>query len=157
MTILRSLAKIVSILLFTTLSSTIGNQLNAQDGKALFQQNCASCHAVNKKLTGIYGNVEGITIELKKNSYNVPGLVHDTDINNDDGIKISTTRNDLGKIVNDTIDDLSHLPDDHRFNLDIFIRSLSIIVCNSNSSFILAINKLAIDKALSSDLVFIIK
>ncbi|MFM2439027.1 MAG: hypothetical protein RLZ16_23 [Bacteroidota bacterium] len=52
MTILRSLAKIVSILLFTTLSSTIGNQLNAQDGKALFQQNCASCHAVNKKLTG---------------------------------------------------------------------------------------------------------
>jgi mono/diheme cytochrome c family protein len=52
MTILRSLAKIVSILLFITLSSTIGNQLNAQDGKALFQQNCASCHAVNKKLTG---------------------------------------------------------------------------------------------------------
>ena len=52
MTILRSLAKIVSILLFTTLSSTIGNQLIAQDGKALFQQNCASCHAVNKKLTG---------------------------------------------------------------------------------------------------------
>ncbi len=52
MTILRSLAKIVSILLFITLSSTIGNQLIAQDGKALFQQNCASCHAVNKKLTG---------------------------------------------------------------------------------------------------------
>lgn len=24
----------------------------AQDGKALFQANCASCHAVNKKLTG---------------------------------------------------------------------------------------------------------
>ena len=52
MTILRSLAKIVSILLFITLSSTTGNKLNAQDGKALFQQNCASCHAVNKKLTG---------------------------------------------------------------------------------------------------------
>ena len=26
--------------------------MNAQDGKALFSQNCASCHAVNKKLTG---------------------------------------------------------------------------------------------------------
>ena len=52
MTILRSLAKIVSIFLFITLSSPIGNQLNAQDGKALFSQNCASCHAVNKKLTG---------------------------------------------------------------------------------------------------------
>ncbi len=52
MTILRSLAKIVSIFLFITFSSSIGNQLNAQDGKALFSQNCASCHAVNKKLTG---------------------------------------------------------------------------------------------------------
>jgi len=27
-------------------------KLMAQDGKALFQANCASCHAVNKKLTG---------------------------------------------------------------------------------------------------------
>jgi len=52
MTILRSLAKIVSIFLFITLSSAIGNRLQAQDGKALFSQNCASCHAVNKKLTG---------------------------------------------------------------------------------------------------------
>ena len=52
MTMLRSLAKIVSIFLFITLSSSIGNQLNAQDGKALFSQNCASCHAVNKNLTG---------------------------------------------------------------------------------------------------------
>jgi mono/diheme cytochrome c family protein len=52
MTILRSLAKIVSIFLFITLSSSIGNSLQAQDGKALFSQNCASCHAVNKKLTG---------------------------------------------------------------------------------------------------------
>ena len=52
MTILRSLAKIVSIFLFITFSSSIGNQLIAQDGKALFSQNCASCHAVNKKLTG---------------------------------------------------------------------------------------------------------
>ncbi|TRZ81624.1 MAG: cytochrome C [Sediminibacterium sp.] len=52
MTMLRSLAKIVTILLFITLSSSIGNQINAQDGKALFSQNCASCHAVNKNLTG---------------------------------------------------------------------------------------------------------
>ena len=52
MTILRSLTKILSIFLFITLSTSIGNQVNAQDGKALFSQNCASCHAVNKKLTG---------------------------------------------------------------------------------------------------------
>ncbi len=30
----------------------IGNKLFAQDGKALFQTNCASCHAVDKQLTG---------------------------------------------------------------------------------------------------------
>ncbi len=52
MTILRQLAKIVSIFLLITSSTAIGNQLNAQDGKALFSANCASCHAVNKKLTG---------------------------------------------------------------------------------------------------------
>jgi len=52
MTSLRSLAKIVSIFLFIAFSSSIGNQLNAQDGKSLFSQNCASCHAVNKRLTG---------------------------------------------------------------------------------------------------------
>jgi len=33
-------------------SLLIGNKLFAQDGKALFQANCASCHAINKKLTG---------------------------------------------------------------------------------------------------------
>jgi len=36
MTMLRSLAKIVSIFLLITLSTSIGNHLNAQDGKALF-------------------------------------------------------------------------------------------------------------------------
>ncbi|RFM30370.1 c-type cytochrome [Deminuibacter soli] len=30
----------------------LGNSALAQDGKALFSQNCASCHAVNKQLTG---------------------------------------------------------------------------------------------------------
>jgi len=52
MTTLRNLVKIVTIFLFITFSAAIGNQLNAQDGKALFSANCASCHAVNKKLTG---------------------------------------------------------------------------------------------------------
>jgi len=52
MTTLRNLAKIITIFLFITFSAAIGNQLNAQDGKALFSANCASCHAVNKKLTG---------------------------------------------------------------------------------------------------------
>ena len=43
----KILASIVFI--FTVLS---GVKLYAQDGGALFQQNCASCHAVNKDLTG---------------------------------------------------------------------------------------------------------
>lgn len=34
------------------ISLLIGNKSFAQDGKALFQANCASCHAVGKKLTG---------------------------------------------------------------------------------------------------------
>lgn len=33
-------------------SLLIGDKLFAQDGKALFQTNCASCHAINKKATG---------------------------------------------------------------------------------------------------------
>jgi len=34
------------------LAISFSNTVHAQDGKALFSQNCASCHAVNKKLTG---------------------------------------------------------------------------------------------------------
>lgn len=34
------------------LSFYLGTSANAQDGKTLFQANCASCHAVNKKVTG---------------------------------------------------------------------------------------------------------
>ena len=39
-----------SILIFAGFFS--GNSVNAQDGKTLFQTNCASCHQVHKKLTG---------------------------------------------------------------------------------------------------------
>jgi cytochrome c551/c552 len=38
------------VVLFISLLSS--NITNAQDGKALFMQNCAACHAVDKKLTG---------------------------------------------------------------------------------------------------------
>src|SRR5688500_12485956 len=38
-------------LLLILLPST-GNKLQAQDGATIFQQNCASCHAINKDLTG---------------------------------------------------------------------------------------------------------
>ncbi|ULQ55539.1 c-type cytochrome [Flavihumibacter rivuli] len=48
----RSNAKrfVISILFLTVFC--FGTNVWAQDGKALFQQNCASCHAVNKNLTG---------------------------------------------------------------------------------------------------------
>ena len=39
-----------SALFFLLLS--VGNQAVAQDGKAIFQDNCASCHSVTKDLTG---------------------------------------------------------------------------------------------------------
>ena len=40
------------IQLFFLLILSTGTKIYAQDGAAIFQQNCASCHAVNKKLTG---------------------------------------------------------------------------------------------------------
>jgi mono/diheme cytochrome c family protein len=40
------------LLLFLFLTLLNGMRVQAQDGKALFQTNCASCHALNKKLTG---------------------------------------------------------------------------------------------------------
>ncbi|MBC6491988.1 c-type cytochrome [Flavihumibacter stibioxidans] len=48
----RSIAKklVISFLLLTVVC--FDQQVFAQDGKALFQQNCASCHAVSKNLTG---------------------------------------------------------------------------------------------------------
>ena len=48
----RSIAKklVISFLLLTVVC--FDQQVFAQDGKALFQQNCASCHAVSKDLTG---------------------------------------------------------------------------------------------------------
>ncbi len=48
----RRLAKtsVTGTILF--LSFSLGTSANAQDGKTLFQTNCASCHAVNKKVTG---------------------------------------------------------------------------------------------------------
>jgi mono/diheme cytochrome c family protein len=43
--------KLLSCLLFVTIISST-NSLLAQDGTALFRSNCASCHALNKALTG---------------------------------------------------------------------------------------------------------
>ena len=37
---------------FAILSISLTTIAHAQDGKALFSQNCASCHAIDKKLTG---------------------------------------------------------------------------------------------------------
>jgi cytochrome c551/c552 len=41
---------LLSALFFLLLS--VGNKLTAQDGKTIFQNNCASCHSVTKDLTG---------------------------------------------------------------------------------------------------------
>src|ERR1700733_1579530 len=48
----RRLAKTYFTGTVLLLSFYLGTSANAQDGKTLFQANCASCHAVNKKVTG---------------------------------------------------------------------------------------------------------
>ena len=48
----RRLAKTCFTGTILSLSLLLGTSANAQDGKTLFQTNCASCHAVNKKMTG---------------------------------------------------------------------------------------------------------
>ncbi|MDE3251655.1 MAG: c-type cytochrome [Bacteroidota bacterium] len=48
----RRLAKTIFTGTILFLSFTLGTTANAQDGKTLFQTNCASCHAVHKKVTG---------------------------------------------------------------------------------------------------------
>lgn len=40
------------IQLFLIIIFSLGNKLQAQDGAQIFQQNCASCHSVQKRLTG---------------------------------------------------------------------------------------------------------
>lgn len=42
----------VKILITIFLLLLLANQLQSQDGAAIFQQNCAACHSVNKDLTG---------------------------------------------------------------------------------------------------------
>ena len=37
---------------FLLFSFSLGSNVNAQDGKALFNQKCASCHAIDKNLVG---------------------------------------------------------------------------------------------------------
>ncbi len=48
----RSITKTILLSTIVFLSLFFGNIVNAQDGKALFSQNCAACHAIDKKLTG---------------------------------------------------------------------------------------------------------
>lgn len=46
----RGVKTLIPLFLILLLSSV--NRLQAQDGATIFQQNCASCHAINKDLTG---------------------------------------------------------------------------------------------------------
>lgn len=45
-------AKTIYFSVVLSISLLFGSSINAQDGRALFSQNCASCHAVKKDLTG---------------------------------------------------------------------------------------------------------
>ncbi len=48
----RSTTKTIILSTIIFLSFSFGNIAKAQDGKALFSQNCAACHAIDKRLTG---------------------------------------------------------------------------------------------------------
>jgi len=48
----RAIVRKLSFFLFFLSIVSFKNRLLAQDGKAIFQSNCASCHALNKNLTG---------------------------------------------------------------------------------------------------------
>jgi mono/diheme cytochrome c family protein len=52
MILLRSITKTFLLGSVILLVFSFSNVAKAQDGKALFSQNCASCHAIDKKLTG---------------------------------------------------------------------------------------------------------
>jgi cytochrome c2 len=52
MTNLRRIARKLSIITSFAFLLLLSNTSFSQDGKALFMQNCASCHAMDKKLTG---------------------------------------------------------------------------------------------------------
>jgi len=49
---LRSIAKTFFLTLTILVAFSFLSTASAQDGKALFSANCASCHAINKQLTG---------------------------------------------------------------------------------------------------------
>lgn len=48
----RSITKTILLSTIIFLSFSFSNNAKAQDGKALFSQNCAACHAIDKRLTG---------------------------------------------------------------------------------------------------------
>jgi len=52
MAFVKNFARLILVLSIAMLVNVFSNPILAQDGKALFSQNCAACHAVNKKLTG---------------------------------------------------------------------------------------------------------
>ena len=48
----RNITKTILLSTIILLGFSFTNTAGAQDGKALFSQNCAACHAIDKKLTG---------------------------------------------------------------------------------------------------------
>jgi hypothetical protein len=72
---LRIINTILTSILFILLLS-FSNTSNAQDGKALFMKNCASCHAVDKKLTG--PALMGVDERWKGNRKNLTSWIKNT-------------------------------------------------------------------------------
>jgi mono/diheme cytochrome c family protein len=72
---LRIINTILTSILFILLLS-FSNTSNAQDGKALFMKNCASCHAIDKKLTG--PALMGVDERWKGNRKNLTSWIKNT-------------------------------------------------------------------------------
>lgn len=72
---LRIINTILTSILFILLLS-FSNTSNAQDGKALFMKNCASCHALDKTLTG--PALMGVEERWKGNRKNLTAWIKNT-------------------------------------------------------------------------------
>ena len=72
----HQITKLILTSILFVLFSTISSNILAQDGKSLFMKNCASCHALDKKLTG--PALMGVEDRWKGNRKNLHAWIKNT-------------------------------------------------------------------------------
>ena len=72
----HQITKLILTSILFVLFASISNNILAQDGKSLFMKNCASCHALDKKLTG--PALMGVEDRWKGNRKNLHAWIKNT-------------------------------------------------------------------------------